>query len=99
MASIMVLTQSLLVVFICVASYGSCERPSLNGSKIRWNDKFDDKGNEGTGLKTEYDSKGLLPWYNFANFFISIVLNKDPYGRFFLKRMTTLTNFVIGSCS
>ena len=85
MASIMVLTQSLLVVFICVASYGSCEEPTLNGSEILWNDKFDKKGEEGTGLKTEYDAKGLQPWYNFANFFISIVLNKEPYGRFFLK--------------
>ncbi|XP_074614092.1 prominin-1-A-like isoform X2 [Acropora palmata] len=79
MASIMVLTQSLLVVFICVASYGSCEEPTLNGSEILWNDKFDKKGEEGTGLKTEYDAKGLQPWYNFANFFISIVLNKEPY--------------------
>lgn len=79
MASIMILTQSLLVVFICVASYGSCEEPTLNGSEILWNDQFDKKGEEGTSLKTEYDAKGLQPWYNFANFFISIVLNKEPY--------------------
>lgn len=94
----MVLTQSLLVVFIFIASYGSCEQPTLNGSAIKWNDKFDEKGEEGTGLKTEYDAKGLQPWYNFANFFISIVLNKDPYGKFFL-RMTSLTSFLIFSCS
>lgn len=51
----------------------------MNGSEILWNDKFDKKGEEGTSLKTEYDAKGLQPWYNFANFFISIVLNKEPY--------------------
>ncbi|XP_068742899.1 prominin-1-A-like isoform X2 [Montipora capricornis] len=73
----------LLLVLICFASYVSCEGPTLNGTTIDWKDNFDDKGDEGSGLSTEYDAKGLQPWYNFVNGFISIVLSKEPYDLLF----------------
>lgn len=73
----------LLLVLIFFASYVSCGEPTLNGTTIDWKDNFDDKGDEGSGLSTEYDAKGLQPWYNFVNGFISIVLSKEPYDLLF----------------
>lgn len=74
-------TTFLVLVFLCVVTYGSCKEPTVNGTKITWNDDFEEKSSEGSGLKTEYDAKGLQPWYNFANSFIGTVLNKKPYGK------------------
>ena len=82
MASI-TLPTSLLVVLICLVVHGSCRNtPTVNGTTINWNDNFEKESSEGGNLQTEYDAKGLQPWYNFANSFISTVLNKDPYGKF-----------------
>lgn len=79
-------TSSFLVfVLICFVSLASCEErkgPELNGTTIIWHDNFDTESSEGSTLKTEYDAKGLQPWYDFANSFISTVLNKEPYGKF-----------------
>ncbi|XP_020624501.1 prominin-1-A-like isoform X3 [Orbicella faveolata] len=76
-------TSSFLVfVLICFVSLASCEErkgPELNGTTIIWHDNFDTESSEGSTLKTEYDAKGLQPWYDFANSFISTVLNKEPY--------------------
>ena len=79
-------TSSFLVfVLICFVSLASCEskEPELNsnGTTIIWNDNFDTDSSEGSTLKTEYDAKGLQPWYNFVNSFIGTVLNKEPYGK------------------
>lgn len=76
-------TSFLVLVLICFVSRGSCESegPELNGTKIIWNDNFEQDSSEGSTLKTEYDAKGLQPWYDFANSFISTVLNKEPYGK------------------
>lgn len=74
----------LVVVLLCFVSLASCnEGPKLteNGT-IDWNDNFPDDSSEGSDLKTEYDAKGLQPWYDFVNSFISTVLNKEPYGKF-----------------
>lgn len=76
-------TAFLVLTLLCFVAYASCKEPTLNGTKIVWNDDFDkDSGSEGAGLKTEYDAKGLQPWYDFANSFINTVLGKDPYGKF-----------------
>ena len=75
------LSTSILVLLVCFVGRGSCASPTENNGTITWNDDFKEK-NEGSNLKTEYDAKGLQPWYNFANSFISTVLNKDPYGEF-----------------
>lgn len=72
------LSTSILVLLICFVGHGSCASPTQNNGTITWNDDFQEK-NEGSRLETEYDAKGLQPWYNFANSFISTVLNKDPY--------------------
>ena len=76
-------TSFVVFVLICFVSRASCEetKPELNGTKIIWKDDFDKDSSEGSTLKTEYDAKGLQPWYDFANSFISTVLNKEPYGR------------------
>lgn len=80
-------TTSSLVIFvlICFISLASCDEskknPSLNGTTIIWHDNFDKGSSEGSSLKTEYDAKGLQPWYDFVNSFISTVLNKEPYGK------------------
>lgn len=77
------LPSSLLVVLICLVVHGSCQKtPTVNGTTINWNDKFEEESTEGGNLQTEYDAKGLQPWYNFVNSFISTVLSKDPYGKF-----------------
>lgn len=76
-------TTFLVLFFFCFVVYGSCETPTaptVNGTKIKWNDNFEDTSSEGSDLKTKYDAKGLQPWYNFANSFIGTVLSKDPYG-------------------
>lgn len=74
------LPSSLLVVLICLVVHGSCQKtPTVNGTTINWNDKFEEESTEGGNLQTEYDAKGLQPWYNFVNSFISTVLSKDPY--------------------
>ena len=75
------LSTSIIVLLVCFVGRGSCASPTENNGTITWNDDFKEK-NEGSNLKTEYDAKGLQPWYNFANSFISTVLNKDPYGEF-----------------
>lgn len=81
-------TTSSLVIFvlICFVSLASCnelKKPELNpnGTTIIWHDNFDKGSSEGSSLKTEYDAKGLQPWYDFVNSFISTVLNKEPYGK------------------
>jgi len=78
-------TTSSIVVFvlICFVSLASCNKPELNdnGTTIIWNDDFGKDSSEGSTLKTEYDAKGLQPWYDFVNSFISTVLNKEPYGK------------------
>lgn len=84
MASTALLT-SLLLVLMCFVTYGNCaDKPTVvdGTTTIDWKDKFDTKSNEGSNLEREYDSKGLQPWYDFANSFISTVLSKDPYGKF-----------------
>lgn len=73
------LATSLVLVLTCFVTYGSCANENLtetNGT-IDWKDKFEENNNEGSTLQTEYDAKGLQPWYDFANSFISTVLNKD----------------------
>lgn len=75
-------TSSFLVfVLICVVSLASCNKPELNGTTIIWNDDFEKDSSEGSSLKTEYDAKGLQPWYDFVNSFIGTVLSKEPYGK------------------
>lgn len=78
-------TAFLVLILVFFVSHGSCneenKEPELNGTKIKWNDNFAEESSEGSGLKTEYDAKGLQPWYDFANSFISTVLNKEPYGK------------------
>ena len=78
------LTTSLLVLLVCFVTYGSCGEPTEKNGTVDWNDDFSKDGNEGSNLQTEYDAKGLQPWYDLANSFISTVLNKDPYGKFFI---------------
>lgn len=73
------LTTSLLVLLVCFVTYGSCGEPTEKNGTVDWNDDFSKDGNEGSNLQTEYDAKGLQPWYDLANSFISTVLNKDPY--------------------
>lgn len=79
-------TSSFVIfVLICLVSLASCENPEepkLNGTTIIWNDNFKKDSSEGSSLKTEYDAKGLQPWYDFVNSFIRTVLNKEPYGKF-----------------
>lgn len=72
-------TAFLVLFFFCFVAFGSCGTPTVNGTTIIWNDNFEDTSTEGSDLKTEYDAKGLQPWYNFANSFIGTVLSKDPY--------------------
>ena len=79
-------TTSSIVIFvlICFVSLASCneaKKPELNGTTIIWHDDFNKDSSEGSSLKTEYDAKGLQPWYDFVNSFISTVLNKEPYGK------------------
>ena len=75
-------TSSFIVfVLICFMTLASCSEPKLNGTTIIWNDDFEKDSSEGSTLKTEYDAKGLQPWYDFVNSFISTVLNKEPYGK------------------
>lgn len=71
-----------LLVLICFVTYGSCTEPTEKNGTINWHDDYKEDSNEGSNLQTEYDAKGLQPWYDFANSFISTVLNKDPYGKF-----------------
>ncbi|KAJ7370400.1 hypothetical protein OS493_032577 [Desmophyllum pertusum] len=86
-------TAFLVLTLLCFVTYTSCKEPTLNGTKIVWNDDFDkDSGSEGAGLKTEYDAKGLQPWYDFANSFINTVLGKDPYELIFKAKDGTLTD-------
>lgn len=76
-------TAFLVVVLLCFVSLGGCnEGPKIENGTINWDDNFSDDSSEGSGLKTEYDAKGLQPWYDFVNSFISTVLNKEPYGKF-----------------
>lgn len=80
-------TTSSFVIFvlICFVGLASCKEPKepeLNGTTIIWHDDFDTDSSEGSGLKTEYDAKGLQPWYDFVNSFIGTVLNKEPYGKY-----------------
>lgn len=74
-----------VLILLCLVSHGSCaddpKKPELNDTTIIWHDNFETDSSEGSGLKTEYDAKGLQPWYDFVNSFISTVLNKDPYGK------------------
>ncbi|XP_078357965.1 prominin-1-A-like isoform X2 [Oculina patagonica] len=78
-------TAFLVLILVFFVGHGSCNEesdgPSLspNGTTILWNDIFATESSEGSDLKTEYDAKGLQPWYDFANSFISTVLNKEPY--------------------
>ena len=80
-------TTSSFVIFvlICFVGLASCKepnKPELNGTTIIWHDDFDTDSSEGSGLKTEYDAKGLQPWYDFVNSFIGTVLNKEPYSKY-----------------
>lgn len=80
-------TAFLVLILVFFVGHGSCNEesdgPSLspNGTTILWNDIFATESSEGSDLKTEYDAKGLQPWYDFANSFISTVLNKEPYSK------------------
>ena len=88
----------LVFVLICFVSHASCEGPQLDSSgiKIIWHDVFDKDSSEGSSLKTEYDAKGLQPWYDFTNSFISTVLNREPYGEL---SYTVYSYFAFFSCT
>ena len=70
----------ILVVFMCFVAYGSCAQPTVENGTINWHDDFETDSSEGTDLETEYDAKGLQPYYDFVNSFIATVLSKEPYG-------------------
>lgn len=91
----------LVFVLICFVSHASCEGPQKpeldsSGIKIIWHDDFDKDSSEGSSLKTECDAKGLQPWYDFTNSFISTVLNREPYGEL---SYTVYSYFAFFSCT
>lgn len=57
----------------------NCVHAASNDSKIDWGD-FKESERK-SSLQTEFDDKGLGPWFDFAVSFVNTVLNKEPYGK------------------
>lgn len=65
---------------VVVASFSLASVAASNETKIHWDDFTE--ADRKSDLQTEFDDKGLQPWFDLAVSFANTVLNKEPYGRF-----------------